>query len=842
MMLAAPLGDFRAELQRIQLLPAPFESRPATNGHAEQTLEADLADLRAALRKAGHSTEQRRDLLERYSAEREKLNQFRQRLGTWEELNRFGADHDSQPGTPPPRMDHVVVLEELPEEFRHYFRGSVAWALDDTNTARQAWETVLNLPEADRRFRSTWAAFMLGRSLEGDDPEKAMEYYQRVRALAADGFSDRLGLAAASYGREALLNLRANRFEPAFNLYLEQLASGDDSAVNSLRFAAASALKTEDSVILEQLAANPKAQRVISAFLISRRWDYFGAQTPGVGEVMWLEAVEAVNVSDVEAAEVLALAAYQACEREIARRWIERARPTPTMKWLQAKLHLYHGKTKEAAELLAEVVRLLPTEPGDSDRPVQLEDNLSMNGFTYLGGEVRVQSQVLAEMGTIHLSRREFTQSLDALLRSGFWADAAYVAERVLTANELKAYVDRHWPEVANETSGETNEVEGCHWGEMDVRKELRYLLARRLGRLHRYAEARAYYPAEWLPQLDALTHTLAAGRDENRGGLERFEMLARAAEMTRTNGMELLGTEVEPDWHLHLGNFDLGSTVAERIENLTMLPPSEEEQKRTAEHSVIPSRRFHYRGLAAGLRVEAARIGQQMAMTMQDGSDDTARILCLSAAWLSESDPKAAYALYKEILKRCRKTEIGMEAARTGKIPRLDENGWMIPRNPTIDDVPRPGSKYIVHAGDTLFGIVRVLNAAGTAITVKDLMDANPGVIADKIRAGQKIFIPAPVELPPAEAQSEQAILTEVPQQEPTVGFRYVIHRGESFPAIAEAMITLGVPMTVDQLRRANPGVNPALLRIGQVIWIPAAVPVETGAPDESGGGTADN
>ena len=52
----------------------------------------------------------------------------------------------------------------------------------------------------------------------------------------------------------------------------------------------------------------------------------------------------------------------------------------------------------------------------------------------------------MAELGVLKLSRGEFAQALDALLRSGFWQDAAYVAERVLTTDELKTYVDQNWP------------------------------------------------------------------------------------------------------------------------------------------------------------------------------------------------------------------------------------------------------------------------------------------------------------------------------------------------------------------------------------------------------------
>jgi len=90
------------------------------------------------------------------------------------------------------------------------------------------------------------------------------------------------------------------------------------------------------------------------------------------------------------------------------------------------------------------------------------------------------------------LSRSEFTQALDALLRSGFWQDAAYVAERVLTTAELKNYVDENWSAPAVESD------------QSDTRgKDIRYLLARRLTREMHSDKAREYYPEGWRPRFD---------------------------------------------------------------------------------------------------------------------------------------------------------------------------------------------------------------------------------------------------------------------------------------------------------------------------------------------------
>ena len=121
------------------------------------------------------------------------------------------------------------------------------------------------------------AAFMLGKyhsaaTNDSDERRAAVQYFQQVRVLAKNGFADSSGLAVASLGAEARIWLRHHEFERALELYLDQYAAGDGSALNSLRFAAAATLG-ETGAGPDQLAAlakNSRVRRLLTAYLISR--------------------------------------------------------------------------------------------------------------------------------------------------------------------------------------------------------------------------------------------------------------------------------------------------------------------------------------------------------------------------------------------------------------------------------------------------------------------------------------------------------------------------------------------------------------------------------------------
>jgi hypothetical protein len=130
----------------------------------------------------------------------------------------------------------LVVPEALPGELAAYLEGAIAYRRGDLAAARDHWQRLLALPAAARHYRSTWAAFMLGRAAlrqRPPDPAAAARWFRQTRELAARGFADSLGLAVLSLGWEARAEVARQRFERAEALYAQQARMGDATAIDS---------------------------------------------------------------------------------------------------------------------------------------------------------------------------------------------------------------------------------------------------------------------------------------------------------------------------------------------------------------------------------------------------------------------------------------------------------------------------------------------------------------------------------------------------------------------------------------------------------------------------------
>jgi len=57
----------------------------------------------------------------------------------------------------------------------------------------------------------------------------------------------------------------------------------------------------------------------------------------------------------------------------------------------------------------------------------------------------------------------------------------------------------------------------------------------------------------------------------------------------------------------------------------------------------------------------------------------------------------------------------------------------------------PDKGFEHIVASGDTLSTIAQAYKEKGIKVTVDQILKANPGLVAEKMKVGQKLFIPAP-------------------------------------------------------------------------------------------------
>ncbi|MCW5753696.1 MAG: hypothetical protein KIT24_03180 [Phycisphaeraceae bacterium] len=550
------------------------------------------------------------------------------------------------------------VDQETPLEFVRFYQGVAALAQGDDAAAHEAWSSVLALPQAERQERTVWARFMLAWLERRSDPASAIAGMREVRRLAAEGFADPCALAGESLGWEAYVELQRGRLEHAASLYLAHLASGDPTAVASL-IAVAKRVRSGGAEVWERAARDPSLRDVFTAYVLSwggpnnvRWW----GDDPQAWSVRWLETIERAGVAEAVGAERAAWLAYQAGAFDQALRWAALAEDAPVAMWVQGKVLAARGDLQAAAVCMAKAAAAFPASEtwsgvSDSDRDHSIVPRRA----------------AWAEAGALHVARGEFTEALDLLLRAGMWRDAAYVAERVLTPQELKTYVDAMWPAERGVLA-----IPEPAFGDGDYSVDsnlvdLRHLLGRRLVRLGRHAEAFPYFPKEHAVSLQTLATALQNGRDDRRPANQRAEALWQAAQITRMRGMALMGTELAPDWSIFRGNYTLG-TLEEMLahrQNQGFLSATADEAARFASEPPAYVSRYHYRYVAADLAWEAA-------LLMPDQDEETAMVLCRAGSWLKNRDPEAADRFYKALVRRCGKTPLGREADRLRWFPPL--------------------------------------------------------------------------------------------------------------------------------------------------------------------------
>ncbi|EFL52453.1 Peptidoglycan-binding lysin domain protein [Solidesulfovibrio fructosivorans JJ]] len=134
----------------------------------------------------------------------------------------------------------------------------------------------------------------------------------------------------------------------------------------------------------------------------------------------------------------------------------------------------------------------------------------------------------------------------------------------------------------------------------------------------------------------------------------------------------------------------------------------------------------------------------------------------------------------------------------------------------------------HIARPGDNPARIAKTYHVPLAAVLAH-----NKGLDPCRIKVGDIILVPRPSEAAPQAAERAKPDPSALPDEEP-IGLRYVVVPGDYPAAIAERF---GIPL--DDLSRANPGLDPKNLAVGRVLSIPEAsacpppVPLERdGAP----------
>jgi tetratricopeptide (TPR) repeat protein len=564
----------------------------------------------------------------------------------------------------------------LPLSVRLYTAGAVDFRRGNLSTATQRFQAILKLPTNDQSPRATWAAYMVGQTYaRAGEVDKASAAFQLTRFLAIGGAPDPLGLAVASYGEEARLHLaRAASYltgpgstlpaerrddyrreiAAAVILYAEQAARGSRSGVNSLRTIAQQLLQPDpkhDSQMacFDASIGDATVLRLWVAYALARFEDMRAVGEP-IDAGRQFQLVEPHGLRDllrvtnkgpgvkhIAGADRLAALAYGSGEYDLARQLTDQT-TGPMASWVKAKLALQQGDLKRAAAFYAEASEAFPP----AGEPPVLED-----------GNVK---RLTGESAVLALARGEYVDALEHLypVAGTYWGDVAYIAERVLTTDELKHFVDAHLPAPAlsqPESAAATDQTGVYYWPfQADPAVRLRDLLARRLVRDARYKEALAYFhpPQDRHfgdPNVRKHVTEYAQALHEATGdwrSINRARGWYRAAVLARESGMEMMGYEGEPDYHGLGGAFEWG--LGQSNPGVSFV--TEGESSRFEVSAAHPYQRFHYRYIA----IEDARHSADL---LPPRSQAFAAVLCKATGWMMSSrDDIAVKHLYHRYLK----------------------------------------------------------------------------------------------------------------------------------------------------------------------------------------------
>ncbi len=331
----------------------------------------------------------------------------------------------------------------LPASIRLYTAGAVDFHKGDTSKAIARFQAILDLPQDERRDRAVWAAYMLGRlyGLKGDVAQ-ASRAFALTRELHIKNTPDPLGLGVASYGEEARLHLdRARRIQKtkkmspkqqreyrheiaaAVRLYAEQAVRGSTSGVNSLRRVTDEVLG-DDSAVAASIC-DPLVQRLLVTRTLQADAGVRYGTPSGISQLV--NSVQNCRSNNISAADQLAAIAYRDGGYRLAQNLASQSN-TPLAIWVKARLAMQKGNVAEAAKYYAEASKAFPSS-GDVQPPK--EDSLAL---------------LTGEKGVLTLARGEYVDALEQLYpySATFWGDVAYIADRVLTVDELKTFVDTH--------------------------------------------------------------------------------------------------------------------------------------------------------------------------------------------------------------------------------------------------------------------------------------------------------------------------------------------------------------------------------------------------------------
>ena len=473
---------------------------------------------------------------------------------------------------------------DCPEE-RLFAAGREELRRNPENRFPGAWQELLALPESERPRRTAQTLYLLGNLQAQENPTRAYFWYQKLREAVGRGVPDPRNLAEQSfrtnyfYAKDPVQRMRFLVLAAAFGR-----CSGDAQEVNWQRG--------------EPCPFRRELWNELGAMI--RRDPNRFLRDPLTAEVAVLfrpELVRQVSGPFV-CGDRLALRAFRNGAFDDCRKLLAGSAPdSPLRLYLEARLARREGRFEQSAALLRKWLEHYRRTTADSAAAPQLDSirfspaGHGWNPFPewsglYWPASCRterlpgrgMEEEVRGQVGATQYHSRLFLEALYSFLMGNAWSDAALVAEEQLDVAELRRFADAH----------ETNPQLPP-----EMKRKLRHLLARRLMRENRFAEAERYFPAGLREVCRAFATEAATAENPALSGEERAAAWFRMGQIMLRHDIALFGYELAPDYFICDGAYD-GYPIRQRAPR------------------ALP--RFHYRLREAGCFRMAEELSQEPA------------------------------------------------------------------------------------------------------------------------------------------------------------------------------------------------------------------------------------
>lgn len=711
--LQPPVFQFTGELYQLKhgLLDSALAERQA--GSPAYTLDLEMAEMEGMMKDRQPDETTRRTWLAGYRD----LRRAMILQGDLSEHAMSKGDREKARPLQAVKNESQKMLGELPTDVRLYLEGALLYleAADDASPlvqqARGKWQQVLALPPEQRQWRSTWAAWMLFRTADPTQIKEWGRWLLETRELSQAGFADCLHLgieAAYVLGRPGSDLPQKGTVSPAEwkrAAYLRAILghSRADKQLKSDRW--------EHSAWSEDLAAqtlaDPFLRQAQMLHLIEvvqgvLGWD-FGHHEGSLASSnedlkAWVQSFEKHKLKEQKEAVLIAWLFYNAARFDEAKRWLKMAPAQDAVALsLRGKLAAMEGRKSEAVKVLGALSKVLPRGQDDARAQMEIDAQMNPSPLTAENYSLVQRHHFLADYGRAQLATNDFAGAMTTFAKTDFWEDTAYIAERLLSVEELLVleraggisqpmqawrFADEKGAEAEVKTMRDLARKYGG-WGRPQGLPVMKYLIGRRLVREHYFKDAQKMLPDELALAFEHYADAYRQGHERKLPKAERAEALWKAAQIHRLLGMEILGFETGPDYSVVSGAFELRDLSRFRQQTVWMdewmlddrlllvekqtptLAATPDEKWRAKHYAPVINKRYHYRYVAAELAWEAASL-------MPNDHPKTAEVLCIAGNWLQLRDPAAADRFYKALVRRNPNVPLAQEANKKRWFPEV--------------------------------------------------------------------------------------------------------------------------------------------------------------------------